>query len=238
MTNPTINSVLQTPTACLAREGKRNESFKEGVHGGIGHRSYIFSLHPLFGFTSNSLKVLRINKPPPGKRLVGIRPLNSPSQTPLNFQVFQLNYRFKLPDIINSHSPSTPSNQTGRHSSFLVLPNRPETSRSKPLLRARSPSAAAEQPPPPGSRADGVTRLTAGFALTPGGGGCPPPVGRPLPPHAAGFFHHLEAGALLVLPLIAASSGTLHRGLVVDCTSSRNSAALLVTLNESTVDWH
>jgi hypothetical protein len=30
---------------------------KEGVDGGIDHGSYIFSPHPLFGFTLNSLQV-------------------------------------------------------------------------------------------------------------------------------------------------------------------------------------
>jgi hypothetical protein len=34
--------------ACLARERKRNGSFKEGVNDGIGYGSYIFSSHPLF----------------------------------------------------------------------------------------------------------------------------------------------------------------------------------------------
>jgi hypothetical protein len=80
-----------------------------------------FCPHLLFGFTSNSLQVSRINRTPVGKRLVGIRPFNSPSQTPSNSQVFQPNYSLKLPDIINSHTPSpTPSNQTGRKG-FLVF---------------------------------------------------------------------------------------------------------------------
>jgi hypothetical protein len=38
--------------------GKRREEeceFQEGVDGGIGHMSYIFNPHLLFGFTSNSL---------------------------------------------------------------------------------------------------------------------------------------------------------------------------------------
>jgi hypothetical protein len=96
----------------LVREGKRNGSFKEGVDGGIGHGSYIFSSRPLFGFTSNSLQVSRINRSLPGKILVRIRPFNSSSQTPSN----------SLLDIINSHSPSpTPFNQTVHVCSLLRL---------------------------------------------------------------------------------------------------------------------
>ena len=46
----------------MVREGKRNGSLKERVNGEIGHGSYIFNPHPMFGLRKR-LKVGMLEPP-------------------------------------------------------------------------------------------------------------------------------------------------------------------------------
>jgi hypothetical protein len=109
----------------LAFNGKRNGSSENGISRRIGHGSLLFSPNPLiatgwelswdFRLKRFLSAISRINRVPPGKRLVGIRETNSHSPSYVNSQDPQTNRRLNSLSPPNSHSHvPTPLNQTGK----------------------------------------------------------------------------------------------------------------------------